>query len=132
MKLPHVSTYIQIRFTDLDPLGHVSNSVYMQYFDMGRIDFFKKIAETSKCPSNVVASIHIDMLREIRLGDTVHVETWCSKKGNKSMAVEQHIFANDVCATKATLVLVGFDNTSRASAVLPLDWEPTDTALLVR
>ena len=128
MKRPAVQTEIQLRFTDLDPLGHVSNSVYMQYFDMGRMDFFSLISKTSDCPSNVVASIHIDMIKEIRQGDKVHVETWCSKMGNKSMTVEQHIYAGDVCATKATLILVGFDNETRSSIALPEDWQPSDCA----
>ena len=127
MNLPYVKTAIQIRFTDLDPLGHVSNSVYMQYFDMGRIDFFSSLAAVEESlPHNVVASVHIDMLREIRLADQVHVETWCTEIGNKSMKVEQHIFANDICATKATLILVGFDRKTRQSVQLPRHWKPSE------
>lgn len=126
MKLPVVTTDIQIRFTDLDPLQHVSNSVYMQYFDMGRMAFFKNIMEKSgSCPANVVASIHIELLKEIHLTDSVYVKTWCSEKGNKSMKVEQHIFANDVCVTKGSLVLVGFDNRERKTIALPESWQPS-------
>ena len=33
MQLPKTRTDIQVRFSDLDFLGHVSNSVYAQYFD---------------------------------------------------------------------------------------------------
>ena len=126
MKLPVVNTQIQIRFTDLDPLGHVSNSVYMQYFDMGRMDFFKKIVETSECPANVVARIEIDLVREIRLNDSVHVETWCSAIGTKSMTVQQHIIANDQLVTRGTLVLVGFDNDKRQSIPLPRHWQVSE------
>jgi acyl-CoA thioester hydrolase len=126
MKLPYVKTTIQIRFTDLDIMGHVSNSVYMQYFDMGRVDFFIKIREAGHCPSSVVASIHIDMLHEINLLDKVHIETWCSRIGTKSMQVEQHIFANGICATKASLVLVGFDRETRKTLAFPADWEISD------
>jgi acyl-CoA thioester hydrolase len=126
MKLPLVKTDIQIRYTDLDPLGHVSNSVYMQYFDMGRIEFFSEIAKSGEYPTNVVASIHIELIREIRLLDKVRVETWCSSIGNKSMQVEQYIYANDICATKGTLVLVGFDSKERKSVALPAHWQITD------
>ncbi len=96
------------------------------------MDFFNKVAETGHCPSNVVASIHIEMLREIRLGDKVHVETWCSRIGHKSMVVEQYIFANNICATQATVVLVGFDNKARASKALPEVWEPVGPKKLIR
>lgn len=126
MKLPFARTEIQIRFTDLDLQGHVSNSVYMQYFDMGRIDFFSELSKTDEIPNNVVASITIDMLREIRLRDAVHVDSWCTRIGNKSMTVEQHIYANDVLATKASLVLVGFDRETRRSIALPQHWQPSE------
>jgi len=33
-------TKIQVRFSDLDTLGHVNNSVYLSYFEMARIAYF--------------------------------------------------------------------------------------------
>lgn len=126
MKLPTARTDIQIRFTDLDMMGHVSNSVYMQYFDMGRLDFFTQVARQSECPGNVVASVHIDMVKEIFLNDEVYVLTWCKKIGTKSMHVQQDIYANGEIATKATLVLVGFDRNSRSSIAFPRHWEPSE------
>lgn len=126
MKLPLARTNIQIRFTDLDMMGHVSNSVYMQYFDMGRLDFFTLIAKQSECPGNVVASVHIDMIKEIFLHDKVYVLTWCKKIGTKSMHVQQDIFANETVATRATLVLVGFDRQSRSTIAFPEHWQASD------
>ena len=125
MKLPITKTDIQIRFIDLDPLGHISNSIYTQYFDMGRVDFFKKIMELGESPTNVVVSIHIDMIKEILFTDKIYVETWCSKIGNKSMHLEQHIFSNELCVTKATVVVVAFDQKNRKSISLPKNWEPS-------
>lgn len=122
LKLPHVKTPIQIRFTDIDPLGHVSNSVYSQYFDIGRIHFFEELQKMDARQQTVVASIHMDMLKEIRYKDEVYIETWCSKVGNKSMTVEQNIFSKDVLAAKGTTVLVGFDLESRRSVKLPEHW----------
>lgn len=127
MKLPVTRTDIQIRFTDLDTMGHVSNSVYMQYFDMGRLAFFTEILEHSECPANVVASVQIDMVKEIFLKDEVYVLTWCKKIGTKSMHVQQDIYANGELATKATLVLVGFDRSSRSTVAFPKHWQASDT-----
>ena len=31
---------IQVRFSDLDTLGHVNNAVYLSYFEMARIAYF--------------------------------------------------------------------------------------------
>ena len=123
VKLPHVKTSIQIRFTDIDPLGHVSNSVYSQYFDIGRIHFFEELQKSNKRVQTVVASIHIDMLKEIRYKDDVYIETWCSKVGNKSMTIEQKIFTNYISAAKGTTILVGFDLETRKSMLLPSHWD---------
>jgi acyl-CoA thioester hydrolase len=58
MQLQHSRTDIQVRFSDLDLLGHVSNSYYAQYFDLARVTFFRQIAKLIKnpVPSYVVAS----------------------------------------------------------------------------
>ena len=125
MKLPHVKTNIQIRFTDIDLLGHVSNSVYLQYFDIGRIHFFEDMQKAGERQQTVVASIHMDMIKEIRYKDEVYIETWCSKKGNKSMTIEQKIFSNYILAAKGTTILVGFDLESRQSKKLPEHWKPS-------
>jgi len=39
MKLPIVKTSIQVRYSDLDPLGHVSNNIYSQYLELARIEW---------------------------------------------------------------------------------------------
>ena len=130
IQLPYTRTRIQVRFSDLDFLGHVSNSVYAQYFDLARIDFFAEIDKLSATPHNVVASVKMDMLREIRFDHDVVVDTWCSRVGNKSMTIEHHIYASGECATTSSSVIVGFDRDTRAAIALPADWAPTDPALI--
>lgn len=128
MQLQHSRTDIQVRFSDLDLLGHVSNSYYAQYFDLARVTFFRQIAKHIKypVPSYVVASVKMDMLREIRFDDRVVVDTWCSRVGTKSMTIEHVIYANGEKATTCQTVLVGFDRDTRNSTALPTDWEVTD------
>jgi acyl-CoA thioester hydrolase len=38
-------TPIQIRFNDIDKLNHVTNSVYQQYFDLGKMDYFNDVLQ---------------------------------------------------------------------------------------
>jgi len=123
MQLPKVSTDIQIRFSDIDQLGHVSNSVYSQYFDIGRIHFLTELAKIDSVPSMVVVSIKMDMLKEIRYQDEVLVKTYCSKLGSKSMTFEQNIFSNNELAAKGRVVTVGFNVETRKSEELPAHWE---------
>ena len=34
---------IQVRFSDLDVLGHVNNTIYLSYFEMARVHYFKEL-----------------------------------------------------------------------------------------
>ncbi|CAA0089220.1 Uncharacterised protein [Zhongshania aliphaticivorans] len=128
MRLPHARVEIQVRFSDLDILGHVSNSYYAQYFDLARVTFFRKVKQAGGEleTQTVVASVKMDMLREIRFDHKVVVDTWCSKKGTKSMVIEHIIYANGEIATTCQAVLVGFDLETRSSTALPVEWDVTD------
>ena len=120
MQLPVVNSDIQIRFSDIDPLGHVSNGVYTQYLDLGRIDFFYAIG--GDLPTTVVANITMDFLAEINFRDKVVVKTWCAKKGNKSIHIAQSIYANNICVTKATVIVVGVNRDTRKTVPLLEGW----------
>jgi acyl-CoA thioesterase FadM len=39
-------TPISVRFYELDPYGHLNHSVYIQYFEVGRIDMFASFGWT--------------------------------------------------------------------------------------
>jgi len=123
MQLPKVRTNIQIRYSDIDEYGHVSNSVYSQYFDIGRIHFFTELGKLTEVPTMVIVSIKMDMLKEIRLADKVVIETRCSKMGNKSMTFEQNIFSNNELAAKGCVVSAGFDPQTRRAVQLPKAWQ---------
>lgn len=37
------SVKIQVRFADIDVMGHVNNAVYLSYFEMARVLIFSKL-----------------------------------------------------------------------------------------
>jgi acyl-CoA thioesterase FadM len=56
--LEKISTHIEVRFRDIDSMGHVNNAVFLTYFEEGRKvflsgtipipgDFFEKISPYS-------------------------------------------------------------------------------------
>lgn len=121
MKLPIINTDIQIRFADLDPLGHVSNNSYSQYFEVARLDWFSAIG--IKRPMSVLANVNVDFLGEINIEDKIYVNTRCIKKGTKSLQLAHDIYANGLLVTKSTAVIVGFDQKTRKSCALLEGWE---------
>ena len=38
-----IETQIQMRFADIDVLGHVNNVNQQHYFDLGKCDFYKQV-----------------------------------------------------------------------------------------
>ena len=123
MHLPTVKTDIQVRFSDLDMLGHVSNTIYGQYLELARVMWFREVPGNS--PAAVVANINIDFLGEVRMGDNVHVMTSCTKVGTTSIHLLQEIYVNDRCVTRATVVQVGFDVKTKKATPLFDGWEPS-------
>ena len=45
MKNPAVVEKISVRYADLDPYGHVSNAVYLSFFESARIAYLRVLSE---------------------------------------------------------------------------------------
>ena len=123
-------TDLQIRFNDLDMAGHVHNSEYLNYFEIGRIDFFNKIIDSDwdwKQKGILVARNEIDYSAPVFFHDSIFVETTCEDVGNKSITLDYKIFkevdgAKILCA-KGRSILVCFDFTTNTSVVVFEDWK---------
>lgn len=126
MKLPHTTTALQIRFADIDMLGHVSNSVYPQYMDLGRVDFFIELGKVEKAPISVVRSVYYEMLREIKLLDDARLRTWCSALTEKSMTIEMRLMVGDSCVSTGQTVLIAFDEETRRATRFPDHWQVSE------
>ena len=65
---------MDVRFRDLDPLGHVNNAVFLSYMELARIRYFQRISPDWLEEGHfVVARMEVDYLRPILLGDEVFV-----------------------------------------------------------
>ena len=87
-------TPIQIRFNDIDILGHVNNSVYQNYFDLARTHYFQKIFPETinwKEYTLVLAKLCIEFLQPVTMEEAIQVETKIIKMGNKSMTMKQRV-----------------------------------------
>ena len=49
----HCELPVQLRFSDLDTLGHVNNSVYLNLFDLGKSIYFEQAAGERQDWNNV-------------------------------------------------------------------------------
>ena len=114
---------IQLRFNDIDQMGHVNNAVIMEFFDLGKSEYFTAIGLPPEDGDFTVMVVHVevDFQNQIRFRDKVHVVTHVDHFGTKSLSVKQQVVNSDtgtVCATCRT-VMAGYCRSTHTSAVIP-------------
>jgi acyl-CoA thioester hydrolase len=80
---------IQVRFRDVDMMGHVNNAVYLTYMETARTDYYLVLAAKKVLPKPgefdwIVARAEIDFRDAAKLGETIAVTVWPSRIGNSS------------------------------------------------
>lgn len=116
-------TPIQLRFNDIDQMGHVNNAVIMEFFDLGKSEYFTAIGlppEEGEFTVMVVR-VEVDFHRQIHYHDRIHVTTVVDHFGTKSLAVRQQVVdtaTGEACATCRT-VMSGYSRTTQRAAVIP-------------
>lgn len=100
---------IEIRWRDMDALGHVTNSVYLTYLEEARDEWLEKVfGRPESILDFVIVHASIDFRSELYLEDDV-VITRCSLReiGRSSIRVAQEIAKLDgTLAAEAEVVLV--------------------------
>jgi acyl-CoA thioester hydrolase len=92
---------IQIRWRDLDALGHVNNAVYLTYFELARLAYVRALlgADAARDPHTLLPVDFQFILAEVTchyrspatLGDQLVAAIWVSQVGRKSFVFEYRI-----------------------------------------
>ncbi|MDR2834668.1 MAG: thioesterase family protein [Bacteroidales bacterium] len=119
---------IQIRFSDIDAVNHVNNSIISQYYDVGRINYFQEILGEKFDWSDVLAVVvntENNYYHSINQRDNIFVETKLEKFGLKSMTMFQQIVEENTNIIKSTCktILAGYDKINHCSAEIPEDFK---------
>lgn len=123
---------LQIRFNDIDILGHLNNTVYFSFFDTGKAYFFEHILDGRmdwQRVETVIANVDCCYISPIYFGEEIEVWTRCKSLHEKSFRLQQIIVEKKTKEYKAAAetVMVGFDPQTQKSIMLPDRWR---TALL--
>lgn len=117
-----------MRWIDLDPLGHVNNSIFVSYFEIGRGTFMM-----TACPEwnwhkdmFLIANVNVNFQKELLLtakDARVHIRT--AKMGSKSFVLEYAITSEEkgqqVVHATGTTTQIMFDMKTRQTIEIP-DW----------
>jgi acyl-CoA thioester hydrolase len=126
IKFKHI-TPIQLRFNDFDALGHVNNSVYFSFFDLGKVSYFNEVIpeiSTDKEVGVVIGHIEVSFLLSVYPGENVAVETAIIEIGNKSFKLLQQLVDLDTEEVKCVCntVMVCFDAKTKQTRPISENW----------
>ena len=118
---------LQIRFNDVDPMGHINNAVSMEFFDLGKSSFFAAAGipvTPDECEFTVmIVHYDVDFKGQMHAHDKLEVCTRLEKFGTKSITLFQQIECNGMVAVECRTVLAGYDIKHGVSAALPEEFK---------
>ncbi len=84
---------VQMRFRDLDAMGHVNNAVYLSYCELARTQFYMKHAFKRSLHDIdfILAHVDMDYVSAAEWGDRVEVSVWPSKVGDSSFTLSYEL-----------------------------------------
>ncbi|MFQ3213186.1 MAG: acyl-CoA thioester hydrolase [Marivirga sp.] len=114
---------IQVRWTDLDPLAHVNNSIYIQYFEIARGKYMMEASPSWNWHKDMflLANVNCNYLQELKIG-VPKTQCWVRTKemGNKSFVLEYLITTSDnTIHTIGTSIQVMFDTKTKQTIPIP-------------
>ena len=119
---------IQLRFNDIDIVGHVNNTVYFNFFDLGKTAYFDaaKGSHMDWTSVNIVIRhIEADFQAPTHYRDQIEVDTAVVKIGNKSIVFEQRVIDTKTGIVKCVCktVMVGFDPKTNEAIEIDPNWK---------
>ncbi|WP_435097141.1 acyl-CoA thioesterase [Halorubrum sp. N11] len=115
------TTEIDVRFRDIDAMGHVNNAVYATYLEQARTEYFRDVLDADlSALATVLASVSIDFRRPVELTDAaVAVEIGIDELGTSSVTMTHEICTGDEVVAEAEATLVSLDPDSGKPAPIP-------------
>src|SRR6266550_8845179 len=118
-------TAIQIRFKDVDMMGHVNNANHFTYLECARVQYFNDLSGGVNWTKKgiILAKAVVDYKLPILFKDKIFVYTKCSRIGNKSFDLAYAIIkeenGKEILLADASTVLVCFDYVKGESMLMP-------------
>lgn len=118
---------LQMRFNDIDMLGHLNNSVYLTFMDLAKAKYFNEVNGDPVDISTmgiVVVNINANFCVPTFFDEEIEVETAVIAIGDKSMTLEQRIYSVPDHQVKCSCrtVMAGFDVKTNTGMSISEEW----------
>jgi acyl-CoA thioester hydrolase len=131
--VPPTEYAVQVRFSDVDHLGHVNHARHLSFFEDARMALIA--ASPSGLPGSpadrgcIAARLTVDYLRPVTYqpGEAAQVRTWVARIGRSSWTLTHQLWQDDALAARCDVVLVAYDYAAGSARLLDDDerawWE---------
>ena len=120
---------IQIRFKDIDKLGHVNNANHLTYLESGRVEYFKEVVRQKIDwikTGMILGRCEINYKQPILLEDNLYCYSKVSRFGTKSFDMDSLLVVENgnepQIAAIAKVTLVCMDYISKQTIEVPKEW----------
>jgi len=117
-----------VRFSDVDMLGHVNNVSYAAYCESGRVHLIREVA--ARCGVRnawVLGRLTIDYGAEVTFPAVMRIGTRAMKVGTKAVTMGQGLFVEGRCVARSLAAVIAFDLDTRKTIAVP---DPVKQAML--
>jgi acyl-CoA thioester hydrolase len=122
-------TPIQVRFKDVDMMGHINNADYFSYVEVARLKYYDTVigadSDWHDQHGLIMAHFEINFLKAASFDDMISVYTRCSKLGKKSFELEWKIVSEsneqETTLADGKTVIVCYDYNSALTVEIPPD-----------
>lgn len=118
---------LQMRFNDIDMLGHLNNSVYLTFLDLAKARYFAAVNGSDVNISKigiVIVNININFCAPTFFNEQIEAQTAVTAIGDKSLTMEQRIVRVTDGQVKCSCrtILAGFDPATNTSEPIAEEW----------
>ena len=115
---------ITIRFSDIDAYGNVSNTIYLTFFEIARLGYWKDVANWDYAKAGVILGrSEVNYLKPLTIADNVCCYARTSRIGNSSFDMQYLLTrttdeGEEICTTGKS-VCISYDYETNRSVPIP-------------
>lgn len=118
---------LQMRFNDIDMLGHLNNSVYFTFMDLAKTRYFQAVLGDNLKWGEigvVIVNVNCDFCMPTFFDDKIEVETAVVAIGEKSLTLEQRVYSTDDqrVRCRCRTIMSGFNAKTLKSEPITAEW----------
>jgi acyl-CoA thioester hydrolase len=116
---------MDVRFADMDAMGHVNNAVYLTYFEAARMAYWMHVTGRPDLSGMdmILARAEVDFRSPLVAPESIEVGVGCASIGRTSFVLEQDMYERKTgrLVAEARKVLVHYDY--KAGRAIPIGEE---------